>query len=473
MKLATLHKRPALMGLVVWFGVAWSWVFFTDMLDLAGSKLQGYILAVVVFGINVAITSSVMWKFFRLLQQIADKYGEQWVIPLGLPLLAVADFLACWLTTILWLGPQGSVDNVLPMGSPALLLANTPLRFAARLVGFYGLATFFWLTYFLLTHKKKWLSVVPLMVCAFLALCGWLFYRNPSGVSLPVTLISETLKDRVPPIEPIGSELVVFPEYGLEKITNKNLAERIRRTNQKQPKTFFVGSEQYYRPPIIGHINNLLFGNTQDGIVTKQPKHRLIPGGEDLAYIVRFGLRLTGQTKTLNYFSYAKSVLKGKDQLQPFYIREKVSVAAAVCSSIIAPQDYRTFARSGATVFTNSASLSIFKGSPLFAWQQKSLARFMAVANARYFLQSANAASAYSIDINGKQTAEVKGRNTLLVEAKTNTVKTPYVYSGEWLLYLGFGMVICIMVYEGLGTYGTKKDSQSKSTKKTKVVHKS
>jgi apolipoprotein N-acyltransferase len=148
-------------------------------------------------------------------------------------------------------------------------------------------------------------------------------------------------------------------------------------------------------------------------------------------------------------------------------------VAAAVCSSIIAPQDYRTFARSGATVFTNSASLSIFKGSPLFAWQQKSLARFMAVANARYFLQSANAASAYSIDINGKQTAEVKGRSTLLVEAKTNTVKTPYVYSGEWLLYLGFGMVICIMIYEGLNTYGTKKDSQSKSTKKTKVVHKS
>lgn len=441
-----LKKQPALLGLVVWFSIAWSWSFFTDTLDLAGSKRQGLILAVFVVALNVSITTTVTWQVIRLVKYVQRSYSTKWLLILGLPLLALADFLACWLTAIIWIGPQGQIDNVLPMGSLALPMVNTPFKFAARIVGFYGLAAFLWFFIYLASQRKtRKLAIYPVVLLTLLSLLGWGIYRVPKGQPVKVKLVSETLLDRVPAVNPKGIDLVVFPEYGLEKNDNNNLHQRINRTTGNQQKTYFLGSEQIYRKDITGHINNMEFGNTTDGIANKEYKYRLIPGGEDLPYVVRTLLRATGQKSTLDYFSYAKGVIKGDKQLQPFTVNNQTRVAAAVCSSIIAPQDYRDFASSGATVFTNSASLSIFKGSPLFAYQQKSLARFMAVANARYFLQSANAASAYALDISGKQVAEVNGIHTLDVVAQNNSQKTFYTYVGEWLVWAG-GFSVLILI---------------------------
>lgn len=468
MKLSRLYKRPALTGLVVWFGFAWSWVFFTDMLDLAGSKQQGFILAVFVYVLNVTITSSILWQAITLLTKVHKRYGKKGLVAMGLPIFALADFLACWLTTIIWLGPQGSADNVLPMGSLALPMVNTPLKFAARFLGFYGIAAVLWFFIYLVARKDtRKLAWIPVALVSVLSIVGWALYRVPNGRQIPVKLVSERLTGRVATIDGQGSELVVFPEYGLEKIDNKNLKERIKRTGAGEAKTYFLGSEQIYRPKVIGHINNMMFGNSTDGITDKEYKYRLIPGGEDLPYVVRLLLRATGQKGTLDYFSYAKSVIKGQYQLQPFVVNGDVRVAAAVCSSIIAPQDYRDFARSGATLFTNSASLSIFKNSPLFAWQQKSLARFMAVANARPFLQSANAASAYALDMNGKQVAEKKGYGTVDVLAQTNSRNTPYILVGEWLVWLG------LVVVAGVGFLQLRQHPKLQKGYRTKMKPKS
>lgn len=445
MKISKLTKNPLLAFLIVWFSIAWSWSFFTDMLDLAGSKRQGYILAVFVVILNVTITTTVIWQTIKLMRYVQKTYSTKWMLAIGLPIFALADFLASWLTTIIWIGPQGQVDNVLPMGSMALPMVNTPFKFASRFVGFYGLAALLWFfIYFVSQKKTRKLAAIPLVTVSCLSLIGWAAYRNSSGIPVKATLVSEKLTDRTPAINATGSDLVVFPEYGLEKVDNKNLNERIMRTRGTEPKVYFVGSEQIYSTRYTGHINNMKFGNTTDGITQSEHKWRLIPAGEDLPYTIRTLLRATGQKSTLDYFSYAKGVIKGQSQLHPFVINEKVHVAAAVCSSIIAPQDYRDFARNGATLFTNSASLSIFQGSPLFAWQQKSLARFMAVANNRYFLQSANAASAYALDSNGHQFAEIKGRHTLVVTAQTRTTKTFYAYTGEWLAWLGGAITLIL-----------------------------
>ena len=438
----SIRQEPELYALIVWFSVMWSWSFFTDMLDLAGSKRQGYILATFVVLLNVTITTTAIWQIIKVLRYIQRTYSTKWLLALGLPLFALADFLASWLTTIIWLGPQGQVSNVLPMGSLALPMVNTPFKFAARFVGFYGLAAFLWFFFYLVSQKKtRTLALFPLTLATVLSLVGWFVYRPTAGQPVKVTLVSEKLTNRVPTINTKGADLVVFPEYGLEKVDNKNLKERIIRTKDNEPRTYFVGSEQIYSTSYTGHINNMKFGNTTDGITQTEHKWRLIPAGEDLPYVLRTLLRATGQKSTLDYFSYAKGVIKGDRQLRPFVINDQVHVAAAVCSSIISPEDYRDFARDGATIFTNSASLSIFQGSPLFAWQQKSLARFMAVANARYFLQSANAASAYALNPSGNQIGEVKGRNTLDVVVYTNTTKTFYTHTGEWLVLLG-GMSI-------------------------------
>lgn len=441
-------RRKFILSLVVWYSFMWSWSFFTDSLKLAGSKTQGLALATVVVLINVLLAVLIMWQFIRLLAFIHQRLGLKVLLVLGVPVMALAEYAVAWLVALIWLGPQGSIDNVLPMGSVGLPVVITPFRFAARIVGLYGLGGFVWLLLYLARRKRtRKASLWPIGALAIISLIGFVAYRTNTGVNLRAELISERLSARVPVVTPENVDLVVFPEYGLDKITNENLSTRIVGLGDKP--TYFVGSEQVFRNRTTGHLNRMLFGNTRDGMLEAQDKYRLIPGGEDLPYVVRSGLRALGQQSTISYFDYARSVLKGENQLLPFVIGDDIRVASAVCSSIIAPQDYRDFARSGANIFTNSASLATFKGSPLFAWQQKTLGKFMAVSNARYFLQSANAASAYAIDINGNQYAQVSGITTVVVEARTNQVETLYTRFGEWLVSLGFVITVCLVLFFG------------------------
>lgn len=444
-KFHRLTKQPAIIALVVWFSLAWSWTFFTDSLDLAGSKSQGLILAAIISAINVAISVLVIWKAIRIAQWIFKQYSPPKALVLSLGTFALADFLVSWLSTIIWLGPEGRIDNILPLSSPTLVIINTPLGFASRLVGFFGLGAFVWLLLFLLWNKPyRKLAAIPAGLLLVLSLSGWIAYKTPDSSTFTAKIISEALDNRVPTIDARNTELTIFPEYGLDEITNEKLGERIIMNDPSDSRErYFLGSEQVNPqdpngPDVkAGHLNRLLFGNTIAGYTYKQDKYRLIPGGEDLAYTVRLGLRATNQKATLDYFSYAKGTLRGSTPLAPFRISESTLVGAAVCSSIIAPQDYRKFAKEGSTVFTNSASLTIFKGSPIFAFQQKSLARFMAVANSRYFLQSANSARAYALDNNGKTIAEGSGSQVLDVTAQNNTKRTIYTLTGEWLVYLG------------------------------------
>jgi apolipoprotein N-acyltransferase len=233
---------------------------------------------------------------------------------------------------------------------------------------------------------------------------------------------------------------VVYPEYGFDEITDKNLNERINRDKQK---TYFVTSKQIVVDK--GHRNVMLLGNTKEGITQSQDKHRLIPGGEDFSFLPRLLLIMTGRQATLSYFDYNRQVVKGKKSLTPFKTDDGTQIGAAVCSSIISPEDYRSLTRQGATVLTNSASLDIFEGSRVFAYQQKSLAKFMSIANSRYFLQSANSASAYALDNNGKQITETKGISTVNVMAKDNSRKTPYSYLGEYLAVIG--AAVCVWLF--------------------------
>jgi len=388
-----------------------------------------------------------MYSVIRLVNYVNLKYSKLVFIPLTIVLFALADYLVAWLVALFWIGPQGSIDSVLPIGSTALVLADSPFRFASRFIGFYGLAAFVWVTVYLLYSKQtRKYAVIPIAVLSIVSLSGWILYKSPNGSQVRVTIVSEKLDDRVPQVNPRSADLVLFPEYGLEKNDNSNLQERIMRTTVDQPKTYFAGSDQVYKNDVTGHKNNMKFGNTLDGFTDSQEKYRLIPGGEDLPYLMRTLLRATNQKSTLDYFSYAKGVLKGPYQLKPFVLSSDTHVATAVCSSIIAPEDYREFTNSGATIFTNSASLTTFKGSPLFKWQQKSLAKFMATANSRYFIQSANSATAYALDNNGNQIAEVGGVNTVTVKAVNNSRITPYVVLGEWLVKAGAIVAVFVLL---------------------------
>ena len=462
-KLDNIKKRWVLIGLVVWYSIAWSWALQTDSLELTGSKWQGVLNAIFVFIINVAIAVYIMkWMIF-FAKSLQKKVSKNFIIPTLLLFFAFADFMVAWVPAALWIGPQGRFDSVLPMGSASFLLIHTPLVYAGRFIGFYGLAGFVWTTVYLIFSKSiRRFWFIPLAALSILSIIGWSVYRTTNGVDFNAKLISETLIDRVPAIKPSKEDLVIFPEYGLEKNTGDKLKERIETNYNPNKKTYFLGSEQVFKGQRFGHENRMAFGNTDDGITDRQDKYRLIPGGEDLPFIMRIILRATNQKATLDYFSINKSVIKGQKQIQPLVMSDSIRVGAALCSSIIAPQDYRAFVREGATVLSNSASLTTFKGSSLFAWEQQSLGRFMAVSNSRYFLQSANSASAYAFDNNGKKIGEVRGKNTIDLSVKTNKQKTFYTIYGELMVLFG-GVITLYYLANG---YINKKHKPIKTTSK-------
>lgn len=464
-KIKLVRSHPFVVVLCSWYVLAWSWTFLTDSLDLAGSKIVAMVIAFFVVLLNVLISVNLVVRAFRFLR-VKLKDANIWIIfAICLPIFALMDFLVSWLTAIIWLGPQGSVDNVLPLSSPTLILINTPLRYASRFVGFYGLAAFFWLIVFLTIHKKyrRHLKFAVVLVVA-LSILGWIFYGKTSGREIKASIISESLTEQVGDMANRGSSLVVFPEYGLDESSGASYKTRLSKNNDGT-KTYFLGSKQVFDNRPAGHLNVLMFGNNEGGLLNEQNKYRLIPGGEDLGYVVRTGLRATNQRATLDYFSYAKMVNKGTAPLHPEKIDDNTIIGSAVCSSIISPEDYRTFASQGATLFSNSASLTIFKGSRVFAWQQKSLAKFMATANSRYFLQSANAATAYMLDNNGKQLTEIRGIKAIDVNAKNNLTKTPYTYFGEWLAWIGI-FIVFIWLASLLIRHKVKKPKSKKKSLK-------
>lgn len=438
------HKR--VVALTVWFGAMWSWLFFVDGPDLAGARWQGFVMSGFIFVVNVTISVALISCLWKLLDHIRVRYGLRWLLVLGIPVCAVMEFLACWFVALVWIGSQGSLDTVSPMGSLALPLTATPLVYASRFVGFYGLAAAAWLAIYLLTRKLYRKALLPMFLLLILSCLGWLFYHTPNGTAVRTKLISETLVQQVGAVETQNTDLIVFPEYGLDKVNGQEvIGQRIKTSSEQPHKTYFVGSQQINDNLSVGHKNTLVFGNTSEGVLLRQDKYRLIPTGEDAPYVLRLLLRMFGQVSVLDHFSSIRSVIKGSHQLKPFKMTDSVHVAAAVCSSIISPQDYRHFARSGATLFTNSASLGTFNGSKVFTWQQTTLARFMAVANSRYFLQSANSATAYALDINGTKIAETGGIRSLDVTAFTNNRTTPYVLVGEWLVTVG-GLVLPVLM---------------------------
>jgi len=265
------------------------------------------------------------------------------------------------------------------------------------------------------------------IVIAMLTTMAWVLYKTPSGNTVKVTAAAEYLG--IPQnIDANGAEIVVLPEYGLDNTSTENVRERIGGS------AYFVGSKQTSVEE--GLSNTLIFGSTEDGFLEQQQKTRLIPGGEYLSYTAEVLLRLFDEDTYVD-FQLRRQVVKGSGSLTPFKVDDKTVLGSAVCSSIINPEDYRGLTNQGATLLTNSASLEIFRGSSLFAWQHRGLATFMAVANARPYVQASNNWPAFVLDHNGKKLAETNPSNTATVDIATNTRKTPYTMFGEWAIMLG------------------------------------
>jgi apolipoprotein N-acyltransferase len=427
--------NPVIISIATASLMSWSWLLFVRVTEMSSSKLLGFVIATIAMVINTAICSSILLANIWYLKKRPAR-GFWQVIKVG-TVWAFSELVAAWVVALVWFGKDASIDTLYPFTSLAHIAANTPIIFLSRFIGFFGLSAVLAMLIFATVSKKHRKYFLPLLAAtSFFSIGAWWLYRAPQGIEAKTIVAAEKLGHQQP-IEASKADLVVVPEYGLDDVNSSNLTQRIQ-SNGKE--VYVVGSEQ---KAISGKINNLLtIGSTTKGITYQEAKTRLVPGGEYLPYSIKIPLRLLRMQQPLVNFEVTRAVVKGTKPIHPFKVNDQILLGSAVCSSIISTEDYRKLTHEGATLLTNSASLEIFNGSPIFTWQHTSLAKFMATANARIFVQSSNDGKSFIIDQNGKILASRWPVGTLEKTIITNTKKTPYTLIGEWVVVVGLGFIL-------------------------------
>ncbi len=447
-------ERKITLSVAVALGMAWSWIFFIDATKVTSSSLIANIVAFISFCATVGLSAGIFYLAVRYLVREYKKYKRASFVFVAKVFVvwALAEWLIAFAVGLLWAGRNSSLDTFVPFGSLTPLLMYTPIGFAARFVGYYGLSALVVTTVTALLLKKyRRYGLILAAGFVLLATGAWALYRTPNGTAVDTLIVAEKLGQ--PQQITTDAELVVLPEYGLDNVESDHVSNRL--TSTRAGGTAFVGSKQY--PTSKGVQNVLIFGTTSDGFTHEQAKRRLVPAGEYLPYSVEFALRATAQTGILAEFEFSRAVIRGDKAIEVFRVRDGLVVGAEACSSIISTEDYRQLTRQGATVLTNSASLEVFGGSKIFAAQHKGMAKFMAVANARPLLQSSMDGLAFAMDHNGTINQRLMPVGTAAASVTTNQQKTPYTILGDWPVVLGLIYIVYMAVVWAKNKYKAKR----------------
>lgn len=428
------HRYRKLLPNVTLLAVSalpWSWLPFVNVAELAQQPIVGQITVLGVLVIIVGINFGILKLSLQLLQYLYKRQPE-WVWLLqAVGVWALTETAIAWLVAVIWMGPGGRIDTILPFFSATPFLMYTPLGYLSRFVGYFGLSAVFVVgVAAVVLPKTRRFAAAYWLVVTITTITAWGLYAKPNGPPLTATIVAEQLS-YPKNVTVTASQLVVLPEYGLDKYTSDTAQTRF---TTKQKDFYYVGSRQ--EETSFGYKNVLVNGSYARGFINSTPKDRLIPGGEHLSYWVS-GLLQVFSPSTYSDFQVRRQIIRGDKPARPFSIGNSTSVGSAACSSIIAPDDYRRLTQEGANVLTNSASLEIFAGSSLFNVQHRGLSKFIASANARPFLQSSNNWQAFALDSNGRQTAAIDVGNTKELQVQTNRKRTPYTYLGEWVSLVG------------------------------------
>lgn len=437
-----LKDHRLIILLIAVIGIIWSWLPLVEVAQIADPPILGRVIAFLVYGLLSAVCIVVFYHTIRGLQR--HYHRKDRITPLFLVAIflvwSAAELLVAWAIAVVWIGNGSSFDTVLPFASLTPFLMYTPLGLLSRFVGFHGVsAAFVTIVTACIMKKTRNLAIPTLGIVVVLILISSIFYNDSNGRSIQSQIMAEHLGERVPSVS-TDVDLVIFPEYGLDDITENTISSRL---SPGKKEVFFVGSKQHQGE--AGIENLLILGSSSQGFISTTPKSRLIPGGEYLPYAIELPLRTLGADQALLNFNFTRAIVKGPEPMHPLAIRDGVVVGAEVCASIISPSDYRSLTKQGATVLVNAASLEIFR-SPVFDIQHEGLARFMATANARPFLQSANSGAAFAMDHNGRIMSRTDPVNKLQATVATNKKTTPYTLFGEWPAYMGGVLVFALLI---------------------------
>lgn len=376
----------------------------------------------------------------------------------------IGEFIRSWLNSVAFIGPEGTLGAFYNFGNLGFAAINTPFGYASRLVGLYGLsflvvminACLYWIM-----KRQLRLPIAALSCALLLTLVGYFAYKEPSAPTKHVAAIQLGMEQYVYDAQlhnllqadknrgSSRAEVVVLPEYAsfFEQGNAQSRQSIIRELTDGQ-EALFVYSRQMPGPRGLG-TNQIVYKTSGGTELSTQEKNFLIPTGEYLPYLHRFILKIIGHDQIISIFNANTGFAKGESAEYPVEYNS-VYYGALVCSGAIAPQLYRDMAAQGAEVLINSASLGVFKDSPLYREQSESMVRFNAVANAKPFIQAARGNHSYIFDQNGRTLAHTSELGIDVIEAdiSPSSAKTLYTKFGEYMVFVSLVILIWFFVMQ-------------------------
>jgi len=447
----------------VFFGVVLGWIYGIHTTELIGNT----IFAILFLGLTYLIMVgglAVGFLFFGILYRSLRISTNNWTI-LYIPLLfALSEFLRSVFFSVVSFGDGGSIGPYWNFGSLGFLTMNTPLKYASRMVGLYGtslLVVVIAIVLFQLLHKRYRYTLI-ILIPLIISMLGWSLYRKSNGVELKVATASvhsdvedgyqADLSDKISNTG--DTNLLVLPEYSYYFVDSDG-----KRTDRKIPDNVALTVDSSTKREGDDVKNAVSYYDNQSRLLQDYEKRFLVPGGEFIPYIYQVILFYSGNTSLINQFHEKHAVNQSSQQEQSFEYAG-VRYGSLACSGAIAPNFYSSLTKEGAQILTNSASISTLGVSPLYYKQASQMSSFIAIANARPFIQSARGGSSYILTKDGTvvKTIQASSQSELTsATVTTNKKKTPSSQLGEWTIWLSFGAVLLLGMKSWKGLFKKKK----------------
>lgn len=338
------------------------------------------------------------------------------IFAFSLPILEV---LRSCLFAVISYGSGGKLAPNFFVGSIAVAASGTHLVFASRLVGFIGLSLLGVLislgAYLVIRGRFRFVFPIVILVILVTVMGYKLSRSNSSHESLKVVAVHLNEADSMKNWEDFSSlpdniDLLVLPEYsGVDYFENKSQLWK-----KLSPNGMVVTTIAFGRSPEAA--NRLMVFNNEGKIISQQDKDFLIPAGEYLPYSLIGAFKLLRQNKNIENFRFTQQLQPGKDTIKVVQ-GSQFNIGALACSGVISSSEYSRLTRNGADILTNSASLSFLKQNSRFDVFSKNMARYQAVVNQKYFVQSSRSGESYIISPNGRFVKTNSGQDTQVLLA--------------------------------------------------------
>jgi apolipoprotein N-acyltransferase len=423
------------------------------------SVYLNYLLFAGFFALNFLIFSGLYYA----LKIKMYSYRALLLIP---SLWVISEYLRSWLFSIFVFGHGATIGAYWDFGNLGVAASTTLFGFAGRFIGLYGFTFMAVLSSLLVTWAIRKKNVWPLLTMLILALgislAGHQLYRpstaNPqkivafvqtppsfTGLQTDNQKLDQTLHEL-----PVNHQLavLVLPEHA-ELLNRQNDPDFNHRIEQALEEQGSVVSSRLTSNE-ANAVNQLRIYDSHLQPVFSHNKSFLVPIGEYMPYLHQGLLTLLKQQDALDQ-NYANRDL-GKDrQAIPAVSRGDLILGAQVCSGAVAPQLFQRQVKAGAQILTNSASISMFSTAGGYQEQSKQFAHFIAQANARPYVQSAEGGHGFIINSDGHALVNTNnygyayGAATVIL----NTTRTIYSQLGEWVVPLS-GIVTSLFIAQAI-----------------------